>query len=253
MRIDAIPYPLMVALLFRVIRAAWAHGDCDLIRQITLPGQERRSFVSTGIIHVMDIGGAAMGMDYSFHDLLPLTNYSLGMLSHGDITDALDMIAVDGSKIALQNTSDPAQGDLLARTDDFVSDAQGDAEGRLTLTFATMGLHIGRALVLLQRHTIISACIIGYDVDDDTRFQEQLADAQKWPKAALAGVVVGSVAGLVLGALLGGFGVWLLLNRKHLKKSERQAFSGGLSCAGPLSEQEIGKAGLELPPASLHS
>lgn len=43
--------------------------------------------------------GDGLAFNYTFHDLLPLTNYSLGMLPHGDITDALDMVAVNSSKV----------------------------------------------------------------------------------------------------------------------------------------------------------
>jgi hypothetical protein len=41
----AIAAQLVIAMFVDLMIPSFGHGDCDLIRQTSLPGQERRSFV----------------------------------------------------------------------------------------------------------------------------------------------------------------------------------------------------------------
>lgn len=40
-------------------------------------------------------------LNYTFHDLAPLSTYRLAILPHGDITTALDAISFNSSKVRL--------------------------------------------------------------------------------------------------------------------------------------------------------
>lgn len=72
----------------------------------TLRGLGAWRLQSTGMVTLHDdTAHGGWTLNYTFHDLTPLSTYNLAILPHGDITSALDSIGVNSGKVRLPRHS----------------------------------------------------------------------------------------------------------------------------------------------------
>eukprot|EP00884_Botryococcus_braunii_P007096 jgi/Botrbrau1/16388/Bobra.0231s0004.1 len=199
--------------------------DCDLIRQVTLPGLERRSYMSTGMVELSNNGSDhTLHLQYNLYSLIPEEPYLFGILAHGDITVALDTIVVrhteaHGPGDVQKSDWDPLQP--IAVSLPLLTAPDGSASGMSSICMDGIPGNEGRALVLFHSHTIISACIIGYGLEEELDFTTSDGSASTTCTWAAGQLALAWMGGILLGLLVGGTGVAGLL--KLLAFRARQA------------------------------